>query len=723
MKNLISIVLNRTFAAVLLASAFVLISGNTAFSIGVCTNITANSSASVAVGTNPRQVVTGDLNGDNFIDSVVLTGNSGSGNTISVLLNNGRGTLSNFNNLTTNIAIGAITLGDFNLDGALDIAAAASSSFSSSTPLFVYSGNGNGTFGTPSTTNFAGSAIALTKGDFNSDGFPDIAIANNSSSGGFGAVTLFLNAGFGSFNFVGNFPVSGIPRDIQTADFNGDNLQDVAVINTNNTGSILLGTGTGSFQSASSFPLFSSSSSSFNVSFAIGDLNNDTRPDLAVANGDTNTLSVLINSGAGSFNPPSTITLPDFNYRSRSIIIGQYVGDANLDIAVTVNSGFSDSLSAAVIVPGLGNGTFGTNLTITPTGSLPISIADGDFNNDGLTDLITANSGSGDVSVIINTANSRFGPRTFPTNGNPNQIVTTDFNGDGNLDYAVSNAAQNPSPNPNGIFISFGDGNGGISGTLSLSLSLTQALLTTDVNRDGRADLITISAGQSSNSVVNVYVNRGTTPIFSNPADQTYALNFNAKSIVNGDFNNDGNVDLVVTASSGNNTAILLGTNAGTFNPPSGFASPASSAFVVAGNFDSDSDLDLLFVGTGFNGQSGVFTLLGNGNGTFSQVSEVFPVSSALTAVAADFNKDGKTDIAVTSGSTFSGGTSSLFVAFGDGDGTFTLSSIYSAGLNPAFPSIADVNSDSFPDIVLANRTSNSITVLLNNRNGTFRYR
>ncbi len=697
--------------------ALMLVFSQSALAIGVCSIFNANSGSLIPVGTNPRQTLVGDFNGDNAQDAIVITGNSSSGGTATVLLNNGRGNLAVFTSIQTNFTIGAATLADFNLDGTLDLVLASSSSFSgSTTPLYVYFGNGNGVFSSSTIINFQGSAGAVSSGDFNSDGLLDIALANTNNNGGFGAVTLFLNTGAGNFVFAGNFTVGGSPRDLKVADFNADGIADVAVVSTNGTGSILLGNGSGSFQVGSNFALFGgNTSSTFNVSFAVGDLNNDGRPDLAVGNGDTNIFTVLLNNSNGGFAAPVTNTFADFNLRPRSIIIGQYTGDANLDVAVTVNSGFSDSISAVVIVPGNGTANLNVgNLTFAPTGSLPISISDADFNGDGRNDFITANNGSSDVSVVLNNGADRYGPNVFATNASPNQIVAADFNNDGNIDTATSNQLQ--SSGTNGILISYGNGMGGVAGTFGLGGGTTQALLTTDVNNDSRADLISISTVNQ----LAIFKNTGNNPPFNNPPDG-FNLSFTPRSVIAGDFNNDGNKDLVVSSQNNNSIAILLGSATGTFSQPTVFAGPANTSYIAAGDFNLDGNLDLSIAGTGFTGNTGVFTLLGNGSGTFNQVTETLTVTSPIGIVSNDFNGDGRTDIAVLSGSNFSGSSGSIIIAFSDGDGTFTISNTYNFTFAPTALVSADFNGDSRPDLAFSTRTSNSYSVLLNNGNGIFR--
>ncbi|MBA2736784.1 MAG: VCBS repeat-containing protein, partial [Pyrinomonadaceae bacterium] len=688
----------------------------------MCTSISSNSGFSIPVGPNPRQVLVGDINSDNIQDAVVVTGSNTSGGLATVLINNGNGNLAPFTTIQVNFSIGAATLTDIDLDGSLDLAIAGSSGFSSgSSPLYIYFGKGTGSFTSPSISFFQGSAVGVSSGDFNSDGLPDVVIA--SSGNNFGAVYLFLNSGNRSLTPVGNFSISGTPRDLKVADFNGDGFQDVFVSSNNGSGSILSGNGMGNFQLATNFLLFpnSSSSSFFNPVVAVGDVNNDGKPDIVATSIDTNSFSVLINNGTSGFAAPviNTFSTSTISIRSRSIIVGQFIGDANLDVALSISDGFSDGVNAVIIVPGNGSANFNlTNFKIAPTGSQPLFITSGDFNGDNRNDLITANAGSSDVSVLLNNGNDGYGPNTFATNLAPTQIVAADFNGDGNLDTATSNQQQQQSPSQNGIFVSFGNGTGGVSGTLNLSLGTTQSLLAGDVNNDSRADLIV--AHNSTN--IYVYVNSGTTPAFNNPPT-AYPLSFIAKGMVLGDFNNDGRKDLIAASANSNLIAVLLGASNGVFSAPMVFASPANSAAITAADFNNDGKLDIALAGTSFSGVSGVFTLLGTGTGTFSQVSETFAFNNnnPPTIVSNDFNGDGKIDIALIGGTNFSNSGGTITVAFGDGDGTFSQAVGYSVPSSPSSLVTGDFNGDNRPDLVTSSRFSNSYTVLINSENGVFR--
>jgi hypothetical protein len=690
---------------------------NSAFAIGVCSSINATSGISISVGQNPRQVLVGDLNTDNLQDAVVIT--SSSGGTASVLINNGKGALSAFSSIQVNFTIGAAALADLNLDGSLDLALAGSN-FSSGSPLHVYFGTGNGTFSAPFITSFQGNATAMSSGDFNSDGLPDIVVSSAGNS--FGAVFLFLNSGNGNLVPAGNFSVSSSPRDLKVADFNGDGFQDIFTANSNGSGSVLSGTGAGSFQLASSFSLFTNSnfSSFFNPYTSVGDINNDGKPDIAAVNVDSNSFSVLLNTGTGVFGAPVTNTIPNpnFSIRLRSIVLGQFTGDGNLDAALTFSDSFSDSTSGAILVPGTGTANFNlTNLTFAPTGSQPLFINSGDFNSDGRADLITTNNGSSDVSILLNNGADRYGPNAFPTNQLPNQIITADFNGDGNLDTATSNLQQS-STNPSGVFISFGNGMGGVSSTSNLSLGVTQAILAGDVNNDSRIDLITAPNSTS----IYVYPNSGTTQLFNNPPT-IYPLSFMPKALALADLNNDGRKDLIVTSNNSNSIAVLMGASNGVFSAPVVLATPASNASISIADFNNDGKPDIALGGTGFNGSGGVFVLLGSGTGSFTQVSETLVIPNGIpsTLVTSDFNGDGKADVAVIGGNNFSNNSGTITVAFGDGDGTFSQATAYAVQSFPSGLVAGDFNGDNRPDLAFSARSSNSFSALLNIGNGNFR--
>ncbi|HXG86470.1 MAG TPA: VCBS repeat-containing protein, partial [Pyrinomonadaceae bacterium] len=222
---------------------------NPIFAIGVCTTLSYNTGALVSVGVNPRQIVTGDLNGDNSSDMVVLTGGFNNfAAAASILLNDRRGGFTLSNSLSFNFAVSSILLADFNQDGAADLAVAGfNPNNSAASQVVIYFNNGSGNFTSQTTFNAPGSIAAFAAGDFNADGAIDIVTAS-STNNSFGAVALFLNTGFGNFTSAGTTSVGGLPRTINVADFNGDGRLDVVTINNNSTGSIIYGNGAGGFQ-------------------------------------------------------------------------------------------------------------------------------------------------------------------------------------------------------------------------------------------------------------------------------------------------------------------------------------------------------------------------------------------------------------------------------------------------------------------------------------------
>ncbi len=707
------------FKVFLCAVVFFSLSAST-YAIGVCSVNKLNSGALIPVGFNPRQVVSGDLNSDGATDMIILSGSSsGSANAITVLLNDKRGNFTLFNNISVNFTVVGVTLADFNQDGTLDLAVAGinSSGSGGTSSLVVYFNNGDGVFSSSNALTFQGSATALAAGDINNDGALDIVLANSPSSS-FGTVTLLINNGFGTFNVAGNLSVGGQPRAVAVADFNGDGTQDIVTVNTNATGSTLYNSGGGSFLIASNFTITTNSSSFFQVSLAIGDLNNDNRPDLVVAGGDSNVFYTLLNA-SGVFTSSTPTTFQSFDFRVRSIAIGQVIGDGNLDVVVAGGGTFSDSISATAVLAGNGAGTFNAaNAVLSPTGTLPLSVNIADFNGDGRNDLVTTNSTSNDVSVLLNNGSDRFGPDAFPTNSAPGVIVAADFNGDGNLDTAT---ASTQSVNGNNLLISLGNGAGGVSGTQSNGL--TNGVLTlaaADLNNDSRTDLIAATSSSSSGTAIFVFLNSGNNAgIFPFPPSASFNLSFTVRAVVVGDFNNDGRRDLVATSTNSNLIAVFLGAPSGVFFAPTTFVAPVSNAVVTTGDFNNDGRLDLAVAGSSSSGAGAISILLGNGGGNFTQSPESVAVNTPTSITSGDFNGDSILDIAVTAASN-SSTANVVAVALGIGGGRFGALTNYTVGSDARSVTAADFNGDSRLDLIVANRASNSVSILTNNGNGSF---
>jgi flagellin-like hook-associated protein FlgL len=318
---------------------------------------------------SPMAVTTADFNADGLADIATATG---TGTTVHL------GTSAGGFILQGSFASGSsnrgITTGDFNGDGTLDIVTANGGGNS----ISILIGLGNGSFMT-SVSYLAGNNVySVASGDFNGDGIADLVSADQGSN----TASVFIGRGDGSFAPRATYGLAGGPQSVVTADFNSDGILDLAFAEfSSHTLDVLLGQGSGIFGTRVSF-----ASGSNPYSVCTGDINQDGHMDLISINSGENQINVLMGLGNGSFQARvSYATGPNPLFGA----IGDFNGDGALDIA-TNNFDLFGPGSASMFL-NRGDGTF-TQAASYAVGSQPQSIAGGDFNSDGVLDLVAVGS-------------------------------------------------------------------------------------------------------------------------------------------------------------------------------------------------------------------------------------------------------------------------------------------------------------------------------------------
>ena len=496
-----------------------------------------------------------------------------------------------------------------------------------------------------------------------------------------------------------------------SADFNGDSIPDLAVADGGIM--VLFGLGNGNFGSPVNLDFEPDGGADFITN---ADFDGDGNIDLAVVGSPHANAMIIWGDGAGGFPDYSTFaagTNPDF----RSIVTADFNRDGIPDMAI----GDVSSVNVFVFL-GVGGGrragsfwgpslsAFGAPVSFASVGQ-PYSIICADLNGDGIADLATADYVFNQVSVLLGTGTGTFGAFTsFFVGSVPNSITCADFNGDGKLDLATTNLQSRD------VSVLLGNGSGSfgtetrfaVAGSSSNPYSITS----TDFNGDGKIDLAAAVQQYASNGAAYILLGNGTG---SFGAAGSFAAGIDPVSVMSADFNGDGKADLAVGNKSSNYESVLINCSAfctGSFGSAVNFAAGTSPRSVTKADFNGDGKVDLAVANQSSND---VAVFLGTGNGSFGAAVNFSTGITPYSVISADFNRDGIADLAVANA-----GSNNVSILLGTGSGSFGAAANFAVGTNPYSVTSADFNGDDKLDLAVTNYNSNTMSILLGSGNGSF---
>lgn len=553
---------------------------------------------------------------------------------------------------------------------------------------------------------------ALFVEDVNSDGIPDIITANENDN----TVSVLLGDGAGTFIEADSSPVDvgNNPRDVYVADVNGNHM-DIIVVNAfDDNVTLLFGDGSGNFSSQSSrnFSVGDEPKSVF-----VADINGE-HADLIVANTKDDNVTVLLGDGNGDFQEAENSPFS--------------VGDEPKKVYVAdVDGGHSDIITSnwkeksISILSGDGTGNFSdTNNGPENLRYLPEDLAISDIDDDGYVDiLVTYFAGSDYLDIYYGDETGEYSgqPQSIEIEKNPRSVDTLDVNGDTHIDIITSNQGSND------VSVFLGDGERNFSEVLTGPYPVGDrptSLFMADLNKDGIPDIIT--ANENSDDV-SVLLGRGNGYFFTTqkdrlgfiplPREYPFWAEEYPTDVVVGDLNDDDLPDIITANDGANSISIfLMDSNGDLPSFPANINVGANPTRVVLADVDGDTVPDILTVNRGSNDVS---VLLGQGDGSFLHAdNSPFDVGQDPRGVfVAKMNSDAYADIVTCN---YADDNVSVLLGNGKGDFANYSSSSLTVGEKPKSLYVGDINADSNQDIVTANEGTNDLSFLLGDGTGNF---
>jgi hypothetical protein len=338
--------------------------------------------------TEPYAVVSAQLTNSGHLDLALADYASDS---VSILLGKGDGTFQSPLKISVPAAF-ALTVGDFDEDGNVDLAVVESAGNQSGF-LQILLGEGNGKFRKGELLELGIEPTAVAAANFSGDGHLDLAVANNGGQSGKGSVMVFAGTGKGTFKTPVTYKIAGAPWGIAAGDLRGDPHPDLAVTNLTGSVAVLLNDGIGHFLK----PVIYNAGGGEVVDVKIADLRHDGRNDLVVANGSLSAVGVLLNKGNGTF---GEVQLYPTHCDVEAVTVADFNLDGHLDAAVVANGDNS------ALIYGKGDGTFGPPVPIKDAfkNQGGYSIAAGNFiTGNKAPDLAIPIEFDGKAAIMINT--------------------------------------------------------------------------------------------------------------------------------------------------------------------------------------------------------------------------------------------------------------------------------------------------------------------------------